>query len=432
MYKPATHQITAFAIFCLIIGTYFILARYVPVLYIWATYEDLIGEWAQTFCFITVCGLSLRLTSTNKQYRIFFALLALASFYVFMEEISWGQRIFGFDSPDVFKQHNLQRETNLHNFLVGPYSTLLKDIVEYTLAAALLIYGLIYPLLLRLGIRPATTFDSLGLAPPPLYLWPFFVMATYLETAPFHFNEAEIAELLVGTALVIMTTHYVWAGTGGLPDSGAANRLAGRQSLKYSLLITGILLLIASSAAMTTYYVYQNPETGAKIDRRLLNGYEKFAGRYHNKGKYDTAADLYLRVHRAEPNRTSLLRRMAKNYQAAGNQELFLYYTNMALEINLGKYERSPDKVSVNLALAKTYRQLGQHSEANKHAKRAHVIALKRVHEKPASARRAYWLARTYQQLGNSPKALHYYRRAFELKPGSKKYRKAYYRMKNR
>lgn len=42
---------------------------------------------------------------------------AALCFLVAMEEISWGQRIFKIQSPEFFAQHNIQQETNLHNFL---------------------------------------------------------------------------------------------------------------------------------------------------------------------------------------------------------------------------------------------------------------------------------------------------------------------------
>jgi len=38
-------------------------------------------------------------------------------FLMFGEEISWGQRIFGWESRGVFDEYNYQKETNLHNFL---------------------------------------------------------------------------------------------------------------------------------------------------------------------------------------------------------------------------------------------------------------------------------------------------------------------------
>jgi len=37
-----------------------------------------------------------------------------------MEEISWGQRIFGWETPVAWKKLNLQNETNIHN-LFNPY-----------------------------------------------------------------------------------------------------------------------------------------------------------------------------------------------------------------------------------------------------------------------------------------------------------------------
>ena len=36
---------------------------------------------------------------------------------IFGEEMSWGQRIFGWESTGVFKEYNYQQETNIHNFL---------------------------------------------------------------------------------------------------------------------------------------------------------------------------------------------------------------------------------------------------------------------------------------------------------------------------
>ena len=44
----------------------------------------------------------------------FFA-LAIGLLLVSLEEISWGQRIFGLTNPDYFKQHNVQGEISLHN-----------------------------------------------------------------------------------------------------------------------------------------------------------------------------------------------------------------------------------------------------------------------------------------------------------------------------
>lgn len=47
------------------------------------------------------------------------AFVALAGGFLFVggEEISWGQRLFGFDGPEALVEANLQSEANLHNLL---------------------------------------------------------------------------------------------------------------------------------------------------------------------------------------------------------------------------------------------------------------------------------------------------------------------------
>ncbi len=54
----------------------------------------------------------------KRRRNVWFLLLALLFFFGGGEEISWGQRIFGWDTPPAFEQANLQRETNIHNLKV--------------------------------------------------------------------------------------------------------------------------------------------------------------------------------------------------------------------------------------------------------------------------------------------------------------------------
>jgi len=51
----------------------------------------------------------------RRRRNVWFLLLALLFFFGGGEEISWGQRIFGWDTPQAFEQANVQRETNIHN-----------------------------------------------------------------------------------------------------------------------------------------------------------------------------------------------------------------------------------------------------------------------------------------------------------------------------
>jgi hypothetical protein len=47
--------------------------------------------------------------------RIFFLLFGFMFFVFFGEEISWGQRILGFETPEAVKARNMQKEFNFHN-----------------------------------------------------------------------------------------------------------------------------------------------------------------------------------------------------------------------------------------------------------------------------------------------------------------------------
>jgi tetratricopeptide (TPR) repeat protein len=192
----------------------------------------------------------------------------------------------------------------------------------------------------------------------------------------------------------------------------------------------GIFLTVTTLSAATTYAMYSDPARQAKIDARLLNGYEKFAKRYSGYDRWDVSVDLYLHVHKAEPQRTSILRKLANAHRESGDEGQFLHYTNKALNIALRKYAKNPDKISTNLSLARTYRQLGETDKARKHGRRAHEIALERAREKPNSAHSAYWLGKTYRHFKNYQAAMEQYEKAFRLKPTSSKYRKAYYKMK--
>ncbi len=49
--------------------------------------------------------------------RLLLGGLSLLALLAALEEISWGQQIFGFGSGEFFTEHNAQKETNLHNLL---------------------------------------------------------------------------------------------------------------------------------------------------------------------------------------------------------------------------------------------------------------------------------------------------------------------------
>ncbi len=280
------HQYLIAAVFAAVILAYLVTALYYPIAFIWLTYEDLPGEWSQTYFFLVAMLLSLRNVFSKSSYRWFFAILAVACAYVVLEEISWGQRLFGFSTPEFLKARNLQGEANIHNLFTGPYKTFMKDALSYALAAGLMGYGMLYPLACSFKLGPAAWLQKLGVAAPPLVVAPYFVCAAYLELKPFSFNEAEIAEILVAMALAITALYYRFLTVRELHANRDSSWSAG-QSKRFSLWVSGLVISVFSVAGLTTAAVYSSPERRSVIDNRIDNGIEKFAGRYRRYDRCD-------------------------------------------------------------------------------------------------------------------------------------------------
>jgi hypothetical protein len=81
------------------------------------TLEDRIVEYLSAiFLLLTSLALSgSSYLSNHRATRIILLLAALMFFFVAGEEISWGQRIFGWVTPEIWQKINVQQETNLHN-----------------------------------------------------------------------------------------------------------------------------------------------------------------------------------------------------------------------------------------------------------------------------------------------------------------------------
>lgn len=81
------------------------------------------GEWVQAGCYFLAAGFGVKaFTMLNKDisdYRnikkIGIAFFILGMLLITLEELSWGQKIFKWESPLLFLEINAQGETNLHN-----------------------------------------------------------------------------------------------------------------------------------------------------------------------------------------------------------------------------------------------------------------------------------------------------------------------------
>ncbi|MFZ5760824.1 MAG: tetratricopeptide repeat protein [Thermodesulfobacteriota bacterium] len=405
-------------LFFFLIALFAIIIIRFPAVYVWATYEDLLGEWTQVAFFAIALFFSLRLALSRSRFRAFFALLALACLYVVGEEISWGQRLFAITTPDFFTRHNLQQETNLHNLFTGPYRTGLKRAIEVVLVAGFILYGIVYPAALRRKRQEALWLDRIGIAAPPLALSPFFAGAALLEMRLFTFNEAEIAEILLSLALALFCLscwQRHWQETHHITITSGRRALA---ILLLAILGTGL-------GAVITVATLQVPRLQTEMEARVEKGMMKFAERYGRYGAWDNAASLYQQLHERHPKNTDILRRLARSEQQLGNGERFTELNAKAIQLDMARYGRDPDNIGVNLSLHKTFLQAGFPVKAAFHLQRALATGTRETQLDPYNARAAYWLARCYLTAGDMSSAITAMKKAVDLQPESTAYRNA-------
>lgn len=130
--------------------------------------EDSVLEWAQVVGFLGgfVGGAALAARAFrggNGRVALAYAVFAAACFFVLGEEVSWGQRLLGFGTPESLKEINDQDEVTLHN--LGEVRVLMKlFLISLGLAGAVL------PWLLRMrGSRWASLM-------PPLFTTSTFLL----------------------------------------------------------------------------------------------------------------------------------------------------------------------------------------------------------------------------------------------------------------
>ncbi len=136
--------------------------------------------------------------------KIVLILFALLFFLMAGEEISWGQRIFGLETPAALKEINVQGEINFHN--------LLGYFFDHIFIASIFAYGFVLPLLARFypffaqaARRFGIPLASIGLA------WGFFMVSSIHDWTVFRlfpeipeFANAELRELLTDIALLLL------------------------------------------------------------------------------------------------------------------------------------------------------------------------------------------------------------------------------------
>src|SRR5687767_4471263 len=114
--------------------------------------EDGPIEWATFVAFVMAAGwlvFGVRRVSPSWWFQGATLLLAAFCLVVAGEEISWGQRLFGFRPPDVFLERNFQQELNVHNVLMNERGLGFALESKHLVMAIVVGFCVIWPVLVR-------------------------------------------------------------------------------------------------------------------------------------------------------------------------------------------------------------------------------------------------------------------------------------------
>ncbi len=178
----------------------FYLQYYHPASYAQLVLEDCWGEYG-TFCAYLLAALLLLLVMIKKPsfFKFGYIGLAIVLFVIGMEEISWGQRILNFSTPEVMKKLNYQSEVSVHNILDNYFD------IQSLFIYAISFWVMLVPWLLKKFASLRYWFEKLGLPVFPPETTPLFLVSLGLTiTAPFISND-EIKELLLAFAFLFMS-----------------------------------------------------------------------------------------------------------------------------------------------------------------------------------------------------------------------------------
>lgn len=180
-------------IFCIVVCAFAMAASYLivrmpPPFALELLHEDGPIEQATVFFFLIACTAFVRAWKRHggetEGRRVFYLMLAALMFVCAGEEMSWGQRIVGWQTPESWSRMNAQAETNLHNLAVieggvrdPKTQSLLRTLTNANRLFALfwLTFFVLVPVLDRTSRRAHALLARLGLPIAPLWMGGLFV-----------------------------------------------------------------------------------------------------------------------------------------------------------------------------------------------------------------------------------------------------------------
>lgn len=189
--------------------------------------ENSFFELGTAFCFFLSTGLLLYLFI--KKRNLFSLLLGILLFIGAGEELSWGQHIFKFKTPESIKANNVQGEFNIHNieiFNTDNFNSCRKKGVQRLLEINFLFrlfcitYGIILPIAFVTFSPVKKITEQFNLPIPPLLIGIFFLLnwlayksilllAAKNQPLAYYETSTEIFEFIASFVWMLISFYYL-------------------------------------------------------------------------------------------------------------------------------------------------------------------------------------------------------------------------------
>lgn len=198
----------------------------------WISREDGLLEMGTFFVLMASAALCLYRgwALRNERSKGFVSMLVFAAVVLIFgagEEISWGQRMFGIETPEFFRTHNVQNETNLHNLVVAGVGVN-KLVFGKLLAIGLVCYLIPLGLLYRRSHWCRTTLNRFAIPVPRVYhAIAILAIVAIVETSPAR-KRGEINEFAISSIVFLIlfnpTNRHIFLPAGRSESRTPANR----------------------------------------------------------------------------------------------------------------------------------------------------------------------------------------------------------------
>lgn len=226
--------------------TLVLLQNQAPLVFLYLVAEDWWGEYATAVAYLIACAMLLSAIYIAPDRRTpGHFLIAFGFFFIGMEEISWGQRLLGIETPHIVSQINYQSEINFHNSIAVDFMT--------WFCYGLIVWIFVLPLVRSRSRTVARWVTVLGIPGVRLALVPPFVLALVFLL----WNRVENDEL---GELVLSFAFVNWAADIYLTVRRESPRRRPVSPWGFALgivaLIGGVTAALVAAAADTNNYRY--------------------------------------------------------------------------------------------------------------------------------------------------------------------------------